>query len=82
MAPFGESRGIRLAIFVTRYFWNSAPIGDLEQWLKARVPADLAPILARNLDGARFQFAEKERLVQAADRYLESAPEGHSHQPE
>jgi aminopeptidase N len=52
-------------------YWNSVPPDALEAWLRAHVPAEMAPQVARGMEGARFKLGEKTMLVEAADRYLE-----------
>jgi hypothetical protein len=42
----------------------------MEAWLKAHVPAEMAPQIAKGMDGARFRVAEKAQLVPEAQAYL------------
>jgi hypothetical protein len=49
------------------------PLDDLEAWLKAHIPAQMAPNLARGMETARLRLAEKTALVQAADQFLSSS---------
>jgi aminopeptidase N len=70
MAPHGQYRALILAQYVPQIFWNSAPPEDLETWIKTQVPADMAPVIARGMEEARFLVAEKALLIQAADDYL------------
>ncbi|HEY4039483.1 MAG TPA: M1 family metallopeptidase [Burkholderiaceae bacterium] len=72
MAPHGQYRALILAQYVPQIFWNSVAPGELETWIKTQVPADMAPVIARGMEEARFQLAEKSVLVQAADEYLAS----------
>jgi hypothetical protein len=72
MAPHGQYRALILAQYVPQIFWNSVPPDELETWIKTQVPADMAPVIARGMEEARFKLAEKAVLVQAADEYLAS----------
>ena len=60
------------AEYVPEYFWEGAPPEQLEAWVRSRVPAEMAPNVARGMEAARTQQAEKSRLVSAADAYVAS----------
>lgn len=47
------------------------PLNQLEAWLTARVPAELAPRLARSMERARFELRETTALARQADAYLD-----------
>jgi len=70
VAPYGQYGSMITAQFTPEVFWNSVPLDALEAWIRTRVPADMAPLIARSMEGARFQLAEKAALNEAADRYL------------
>jgi hypothetical protein len=42
----------------------------MEAWLKAHVPAEKSPQIAKGMQGARLQVAEKAQLVPEAEAYL------------
>lgn len=65
--PFGP---MILAQYSPEIFWQAAPLDEMEAWLKGQVPADMAPNLARGMESARLQLAQKARLAQAADAFL------------
>jgi hypothetical protein len=46
------------------------PLGEMNSWLKAHVPAEMGPQIEKGMDGARFQVEEKQALVPEADAYL------------
>ena len=48
------------------------PLDQLEAWMKAHVPEEMSPNVARGMETARFKLDEKAALVQAADRYIAS----------
>jgi aminopeptidase N len=72
MAPHQPYGPLILAQYAPEIFWSSLPLDQLEAWIKAHVPAEMAPVLARGMEAARFQLAEKQTLVEAADRYVAS----------
>jgi ERAP1-like C-terminal domain len=63
---------ILMAQYAPQVYWNSLPIDQLESYVKSQVSADMAPVVARGMETARFQVAEKSTLVQAADQYVAS----------
>jgi len=60
--PFIEAQ------YVPQLFWNSAPLEQIEAWVRSKVPPEMEPVLARGMAAARLQVAEKELLVQEADK--------------
>jgi aminopeptidase N len=79
MAPQGRYAPLRLAQSIPDIYWNALPLDQLEAWVKAHVPAEMADNVARGMEAARFKFEEKGELVQAADEYLaaRAAPVAH-----
>ena len=72
MKAYPQYRPLYLAQIVPERLWDALPPGDLEAWLKARVPAEMAPNLARGMASARFRLSSKAAMVAAADAYLAS----------
>ncbi len=70
MIPQGRYAPLIIAQFSPDVFWNSAPLDQIEAWVKAHVPAEMADNIARGMESARFKIAEKSALVQDADRYV------------
>jgi aminopeptidase N len=71
--PLQPYRNMVVAQDIPAFFWNSRPLDELEAWVRAQVPADLDPQIARSLERARFLYAEKTALAHAADAYLAGA---------
>ena len=67
--PFGD---FMLAQAVPGIFWKSQPLDELERWIQAHVPPELAPNIGRGMETARFKLSEKAALTQAADGFIES----------
>jgi aminopeptidase N len=72
MVPQGRYGPLITAQYSPEIFWNSAPLDQVETWVRAHVPAEMADNIARGMETARFKFAEKTTLTQAADDYLRS----------
>lgn len=53
---------------VPQIFWNSAPLDQIEAWVRSKVPAEMAPVVARGMAAARLRIAQKELLVKEADK--------------
>jgi aminopeptidase N len=70
MAPFSNFAPLIIAQYVPEWYWDAAPVSELESWVKARVPAELAPEVSRGIEGAQLSQAQKEALVPAADVYV------------
>jgi aminopeptidase N len=70
MAPFQPNGPFILAQYVPEIFWNTVPLEELEPWVRQHVPAEVLPNLARGMETARFNLAEKTMLVKAADAYV------------
>jgi aminopeptidase N len=67
--PYGP---LIIAQYIPPLYWNSVPLDQLEAWVKAHVPEEMTPVVARGMETARFRFAEKAVLVQSADSYIGS----------
>jgi hypothetical protein len=72
MASRPQIRSLVLAQYIPETMWNALPLDDLEAWLKARVPPEMAPNLSRGMQAARFKLGERTQMVAAADAYLAS----------
>jgi aminopeptidase N len=53
---------------VPQLFWNSAPLSEIEAWVRSKVPAEMAPEIERGMAGARLRVSQKELLVREADK--------------
>jgi aminopeptidase N len=70
LSPFGSLAPLVEAQFVPQIFWDSLPPDQMQAWLEAHVPAEMSPQIAKGMEGARFQVAEKAQLVPEAEAYL------------
>jgi aminopeptidase N len=70
-APFGPMEAPQiLAQYIPQGYWRAVPLDDLETWVKAHIPAEMAPNLARGMESARFDVVQKTALDTAADAYV------------
>jgi aminopeptidase N len=74
MAPQGRYAPLILAQYSPEIFWDAAPLEQVEGWVKAHVPAQMADNIARGMESARVKVAEKVALAQAVDRFLAADP--------
>ena len=72
LSPNPKYAPLITAQYVPVYFWDSVPLDQLESWVRAHVPEQMAPNVARGMETARFKLSEKEALVAAADAYVRS----------
>jgi aminopeptidase N len=70
LSPQGQLAPLVMAQYVPQYLWDSLPPEQLETWIKAHVPAQMADNVAKGMEAARFKVSEKQMLVAAADEYL------------
>jgi hypothetical protein len=73
MEPFPMLQGLILTQDVPQRYWDAMPLGQLEAWIRANVPADAADGIERGMQAARFNVSEKQALIPAADAYLKSS---------
>jgi aminopeptidase N len=62
--PFGP---LYLSQYIPEMFWRAVPPDELETWIKQKVPAEMAPQLARGMETARFKHSERALMQKAAD---------------
>jgi aminopeptidase N len=74
LSPFGNMAPLFEAQYVPQIFWNSMPLGQMQSWLKAHVPAGMGPQIEKGMESARFQVEQKQALVPEADAYLAARP--------
>jgi aminopeptidase N len=74
MAPFPAIGPLVLAQFVPQAFWDSVPPDQLEAWIRAHVPGEMAPQIERGMEAARFKIVQKINMTRAADQFLSSRP--------
>jgi aminopeptidase N len=69
--PFGPMVGPQIiAEYIAPGYWNAVPLDVLEAWVKAHTSPDLAPMVARGMESARFRVSLKTALLPAADAYV------------
>ena len=56
------------AQFVPQILWNAAPLDQIETWARGKVPAEMAPVLARGMASAKLRVTERDLLVREADK--------------
>jgi len=56
------------AQYVPQLFWDSAPLDQIEAWVRSKVPAEMSPEVERGLSAARLRISQKQLLVQEADK--------------
>jgi aminopeptidase N len=70
LRPLGEEASLMVAQYLPQAYWSGVPTAELEAWVRAQVPAEMASSVDRGMETVRFRVAEKGMLVQAADAYL------------
>jgi len=65
--PFGP---FIVAQYGPEIFWNSVAPDQLEAWVKAHVPEEMAPNIARGMETARYKLTQRALLVQSADAFV------------
>jgi aminopeptidase N len=70
LKPFGAEAPLIIAQYLPESYWSGVPTAELEAWVRAQVPAEMASNVDRGMETVRFRVAEKDMLVQAADGYL------------
>jgi aminopeptidase N len=72
LSPFARYAPLMSAQQVPQWFWSGVPLAELETWVRAQVPAEMAPNIERGMQTARFMLAAKQTLLPAADAYVRS----------
>jgi aminopeptidase N len=67
LAPNPKYAPLITAQYVPEYFWEAAPPEEIEEWVRARLPAEMAPNIARGMETVRALRAERAALTPAAD---------------
>jgi aminopeptidase N len=70
LSPLGHLEPLVLAQYVPEGFWNALPLDQLKAWVLAHVPGEMAAVVDKGMDGAKFRVAVKRALVPAADAYV------------
>ncbi len=72
LKPQGPYAPLIVAQYSPEVFWEGASPDVIEAWARAHVPAEMADSLARGMESARFNLAERSAIAQAAGRFLEA----------
>jgi aminopeptidase N len=67
LAPNPKYAPLITAQHVPEYFWEAAPPQEIEAWVRARLPAEMAPNIARGMETVHALRAEHAALTPAAD---------------
>jgi aminopeptidase N len=70
LAPNPKYAPLIVTQFVPVFFWDCVPLDQLEAWVVAHAPAGMSASIERGMETARFNLAEKNTLVPAADAYV------------
>ena len=70
LAPMPMMGPMIIAQYAPEIYWNALDLDELDTWVRARVPAEMTPNVARGMESARNRLEEQKRLVQAADAYV------------
>jgi aminopeptidase N len=61
---------IFVAQSVPQIFWHTPPLTEVENWVRAHVPAEMSSFVDRGVESARIRLAEKTAMAKAVDDYL------------
>ena len=70
-AQYGPEAPVILAQSVPQVYWRAAPLSEIDAWLGAHIPKELATAREHSIGQARLRVAERAALVPAADRYVQ-----------
>jgi aminopeptidase N len=73
LAPNPKYAPLIMAESVPVLFWDCVPLDELEAFVRQSLPEEMAPNIARGMEAARFNVAEKERIVPAIGAYRPTA---------
>jgi aminopeptidase N len=74
LAPNPKYAPLITAQSVPEYFWEAAPPQEIEAWVRARLPAEMAPNIARGMETVHALRAERAALTPAADLWAAQVP--------
>jgi aminopeptidase N len=69
LKPFAANGPMIVSQYLPEAYWSGIPPAEIEEWVRAHVPAEMGPNVERGMETVRFRLAEKERLVRAADAF-------------
>jgi aminopeptidase N len=74
MEPVPFQAPLIIATMVPGIYWDALPLDQLEAWVRAHVPAEMANVVERGMETARFESARKRVLAPAAEAYVKARP--------
>ncbi len=63
-------RVLAIAQYIPPAYWNAAPLDQIEGWVRGHTPPAACAYVARGMERARSELAEKGKLAPATDAYL------------
>jgi aminopeptidase N len=75
LAPFPKYAPL-ITARMPEFLWNGAPPADIESFVRAHLPAEMAPNVARGMETVQARLAQKQLLVREADAYLAGRTHG------
>jgi aminopeptidase N len=70
-AQYGPEGPVILAQTIPQVYWRAAPLSEIDAWLGAHLPKELATAREHSMEQARLRVAERTALLPAADRYVQ-----------
>jgi aminopeptidase N len=70
LQALGQYATMVIARDIPELFSQGIPLAEIEAWIRAKVPAEVGPVVDRGLEAARLRLAENAAMVEAADAYL------------
>jgi aminopeptidase N len=74
LAPFPKYAPLITAEQIPEHYWEGAPAQEVEAWVRARLPAEMAPNIARGMESLKEQRAAQAALVPAVDVWVAQPP--------
>ena len=75
LAPFPKYAPL-ITAQLPEELWEGAPLPDIEGFVRAHLPAEMAPNIARAMETAQARLAQKQLLLHEADAYLAARAHG------
>jgi aminopeptidase N len=73
LAPFPKYAPLITSEQIPEVYWEGAAPQEIETWIRARLPAEMAPNIARGMESLNEQRAEKAALLPAIDTWVSGA---------
>ena len=72
LKPQGQFAPMMVAQYAPDVFWEAAPPDTIEAWVRAHAPAEMADSIARGMESARFNVAQKSAMIKAVGSFLDT----------